>query len=178
MVSKPYFATHEWPCTATTTTRPAVLHTFCWIGIANRLTVSGDIHGCRFVCPTSRPYWEERGSRSTTPIASRCPFLPALSYRKRGRSSTKSLPEYRFDSMPQVAVRGHPLFGSLRTPALRVRGREILRRCVVDCAEGTREHEGGHEQGPNSRSLLSLLIKVAAQLFVLQFSVISIAGNG
>jgi hypothetical protein len=55
----------------------------------------------------------------------------------------------------------------------RLWGREILRQRVLDCAEGTCEHEGGHEQGPNSRSLLSLLIKVAAHLFVLQFSMIS-----
>ena len=32
----------------------------------------------------------------------------------------------------------------------RLRGRESLRRHVVDYAEGTCEHEGGHEQGPNS----------------------------
>lgn len=43
----------------------------------------------------------------------------------------------------------------------RLRGRESLRRRVVDCAEGTCEHESGHEQGPNSRSLFCLLVKVA-----------------
>ena len=31
----------------TTTTRPVVLHTFCWSGVPNRLTVSRDIHDCR-----------------------------------------------------------------------------------------------------------------------------------
>ena len=48
MVSKPYFDTHEWPCTMTTTTRPVVLHRFCWSGVPNRLTVSEDIHGFRW----------------------------------------------------------------------------------------------------------------------------------
>jgi hypothetical protein len=47
-----------------------------------------------------------------------------------------------------------------------------LRRRKGDCAEGTCEHESGHEQGPNSRSLFCLLIKVAVHLFVLQFSVL------
>ena len=47
-----------------------------------------------------------------------------------------------------------------------------MRRRKGDCAEGTCEHESGHEQAPNSRSLFGLLTKIVAHLFVLQFYVL------
>ena len=50
-------------------------------------------------------------------------------------------------------------------------GRDLRRR-KGDCAEGTCEHESGHEQAPNSRSLSCLLTKDEAHLLVLQFSVL------
>jgi len=50
--------------------------------------------------------------------------------------------------------------------------RRDLRRSEGDCAESTCEHESGHEQAPNSRSLVVFLTKVVAHLFVLQFSVL------
>jgi len=46
-----------------------------------------------------------------------------------------------------------------------------LRRGVCDRAEGTCEHESGHEQAPNSRSVFGLLTKVA-HLFLLHFFVL------
>jgi hypothetical protein len=57
----------------------------------------------------------------------------------------------------------------------RLRGRESLRRRIVDCAEGTCEHESGHEQGPNSRDPFCLLIKVAIHYLFSNFMCSTVA---
>ena len=52
------------------------------------------------------------------------------------------------------------------------RGRYILRRRGCDRAEGTCEHESGHEQVPNSRSLLCLLTKVVSSFALFSISLV------